>query len=67
MTERFETFAWTNSAMCSGGEKILEKWMWQLKLANPRRSAKLLGQCFSVPFALHDHCTRMTLCTNREV
>ena len=35
-------------------EKVLEEWTWQLKLANPRRSAKLLGQCFSVPFALHD-------------
>jgi hypothetical protein len=33
----------------------------------PAKFAKLLGQCFSVPFALHDHCTRMTLCTNREV
>ena len=68
MTEIFEIFAWTESAMRSGGDrKGLEEWMWQLKLANPRRSAKLLGQYFSVPFALHDHCTRMTLSTNREV
>ena len=42
MTEIFEMFAWTESAMCSGGDrKGLEEWMWQLKLANPRRSVDL--------------------------
>ena len=42
-------------------------WIEQLKLVNPRRSAKLLCKHLPVPFALHDHCTRMTLSTNREV